>query len=259
MLLEETNTQAKSTHSIRVSAAIFVVVALVVIGIWYITRPEPEPVIPVPPTEATTELALVNSSQDSVLVYLTLSGYPAADSAIYVQNVNGIFGCTQTGLVGSFWIPSKDTVSYTSTKWFSGNVSFGAQPLNCTTTAWPTGVNPFEFNLNNGQESIDISAMGGVNCLLSVELIGGPQWQASPSHPDVRLFYNDSMWHNTGLIGVYPYGCTNCTNTEGKQPCQTPNERPNSEPICTPTRSANVHGGTVLVKFKGYTNTQICK
>jgi hypothetical protein len=204
-----------------------------------------------------TELTLVNNSQDSVLVYLTLSGYPASDT-VHVKDVNGIFGCTQSGLVGSFYLPATDSVSYTSTLWFSANVSFGSQPLNCTTTAWPTGVNPFEFNLNNNQESIDISAMGGVNCLLSVNLIGGPQWQASPSYPNVRYFYNDSMWKNTGLVGVYPYGCTNCTNTEGKQSCQSPNEQPNSKPICTPTRSANVHGGRVVVKFNGYTNYQIC-
>ena len=242
----------------RVSAAIFIVIALVVISIWYITRSKPEPVIPVPAQEQ-TKLSLVNTTKDTVLVYLTLSGYPAGDSLIYVQNVNSIFGCTQSGLVGSFTIPPYDTLSYTSSKWFSGNVSFGAQPMNCTTTAWPTGVNPFEFNLNDGQESIDISAMGGVNCILAVDLIGGPQWQASPSNPDVRSFHNDSMWKNTGLVGVYPYGCTNCTNDQGKQPCQTPSEKPNSEPICTPTRSANVRGGTVLVKFKGYTNTEICK
>lgn len=205
-----------------------------------------------------TQLTLVNNTKDSLLVYLTLSGYPAADT-IHVKNVNGIFGITESGLVGSFYLPAKDSVSYISTLWFSGNVSFGSQPLNCSTTAWPTGVNPFEFNLNNNQESIDISAMGGVNCLLTVDLIGGPEWQASPAYPDVRTFYNDSMWKNSNLIGVYPYGCTNCTNAQGKQACQTPNEQPNSKPICTPTRAAGVHGGNVRVAFIGYTNYQICK
>jgi hypothetical protein len=247
------------SHSMRVPAIIFIIVALVVLGIWFAvknSKHHDEPVI-IPAQK--TELTLVNNTKDSLLVFLTLSGYPVADSATYVQNVNGIFGCTQTGLVGSFYINPKDSVSYTSAKWFSGNVSFGAQPLNCFTTAWPTGVNPFEFNINNGQESIDISAMGGVNCLLQVDLVGGPQWQASPSYPNVRYFYNDSMWKNSELIGVYPYGCTNCTNTQGKQTCQTPNEQPNSKPICTPTRSAGVHGGLIRVTFLGYTNFQICK
>lgn len=205
-----------------------------------------------------TQLTLVNNTKDSLLVYLTLSGYPASDT-VHVKNVYGIFGITDSGLVGSFYIPAKDSVSYVSDLEFSANVSFGSQPLNCSTTAWPTGVNPFEFNLNCGQESIDISAMGGVNCLLSVDLVGGPQWQASPSYPDVRYFYNDSMYHNSELIGVYPYGCTNCTNTDGKQACQTPNEQPNTKPICTPTRAKDARGGNVRVSFLGYTNTQICK
>lgn len=207
---------------------------------------------------STTQLSVTNSTEDSVLVFLTLSGYPANDT-LHVKSVNNIFGIQDSGLVGSFYLQAGDTVSYTSTKWFSGNLGFGTQPINCTVTTWPTGTNPFEFNLNNNQESVDISAIGGVNCLLSVNLIGGPAWAATPTHPDVRFFYNDSMWQNSDLIGVYPYGCTNCTNTQGKDSCQTPNEKPNALPICNPTRAAYAHGGTVLVNFKGYTNTQICK
>ena len=205
-----------------------------------------------------TQLTLVNKTSDSVLVYLTLSGYPANDS-VHVKNVNGIFGIKDQGLVGSFYLQAKDSLSYISPKWFSGNVSFGSQPLNCFSEAWPTGVNPFEFNLNNNQESIDISSIAGINCLLDVVLIGGPDWQASPTYPNVRFFYNDSLMVNTGLIGVYPYGCTNCTDTAGKQACQTPAEEPDSIPICTPTRAAAEHGGRVVVKFLGYTNTYICK
>lgn len=201
-----------------------------------------------------TQLVVVNKGKDSVLVYLTLSGYPTNDS-VHVKDVFGIFGIKQHGLVGSFFLASGDSASYISTKWLSGNISFGGQPINCFSEAWLTGVNPFEFNLNNDQESIDISAMGGVNCILQVELIGGPKWQASSKYQDVRYFYNDSMWRNSELIGVYPYGCTNCTNTEGKQDCQTPNEKPNSEPICNPTRAKGAHGGTVRVSFLGYTNT----
>ena len=217
-----------------------------------------EVIITEPLETANTQLTLVNKTADSLLVYLTLSGYPASDT-LHVKSVNGIFGITESGLVGSFYLASKDSVSYTSKLWFSGNVSFGSQPLNCSTTAWPTGVNPFEFNLNCGQESIDISAMGGVNCLLEVNLVGGPEWQATPTYPDVRYFYNDSMWLNHGLLGVFPYGCTDCVDTLGKQACQTPAEAPNLTRICNPTRAAGVTGGRVVVKFLGYTNYQICK
>jgi hypothetical protein len=206
-----------------------------------------------------TELILVNSTKDSVLVWLTLSGYPAADSALYVQNVNGIFGITQTGLQGSFYLGSKDSVFYTSTTGLSGNIGFGTSPINCPTTTWPTGANIYEFNLNVPQESCDIGCVTGVNSLINVQLLGGPEWQASPAYPDVREIQNDSMYKNTNRVGVMPYGCTNCVNTDGKQPCQTPSETPSSTRICNPTRSAGVRGGQVIVTFKGYTNFQICK
>lgn len=206
-----------------------------------------------------TELRVYNDSPDSVLVYLTLSGYPASDSAEFVQNVNGIFGCSQTGLNGSFWLHAQDSVSYVSSTGFSGNLGFGAQPINCPEKAWPTGVNIFEFNLNEPQESLDISCMAGVNCILRTDLIGGPAWPASNLYPDPRVLQNDSMYMNTGLVGVYPYGCTNCTNTEGKQSCQYPTDRPNTAAICNPTRAAGDKGGIVKVTFLGYTNWQICK
>lgn len=202
-----------------------------------------------------TEMLIVNQSKDSVLVYLTLSGYPDSVAPLYVQNVNGIFGIADSGLVGSFYLQPNDTLSYLSPKMLSGNLCFGTQPLNCSTREWPTGTSFFEFNLNEPQESIDISCVGGVNSIIEVELIGGPNWVAN-IYDNVRKINNDSMYKNTNLVGVYPYGCTNCTNDEGKQPCQTPSEKPDSLPICTPTRAKGENGGKVLVKFKGYTNYQ---
>lgn len=214
-----------------------------------------EEVVSVNADSLNTTLAVYNATPDSVLVYLTLGG--GFDST-FVQDVNGIFGITDSGLVGSFYLPSQDTVFYQSSLKLSGNIGFGSQGLNCFTTSWPTGVNIFEFNLNEEQESIDISAVGGVNSIMNVQNIGGPVWAATPSFPNVRYFYNDTMWKNTDLVGVYPYGCTSCTDTVGKQACQTPNEKPSSHCICNPTRAAGERGGLVLLTFKGYTNTQIC-
>ena len=202
-----------------------------------------------------TTLAVYNGREDSVLVYLTLGG---GDDSTFVQDVKGIFGITQSGLVGSFYIQPGDTVFYQSSLKLSGNIGFGSQGVNCFTKEWPTGVNIFEFNLNEDQESMDISAMGGVNSLMVVQNIGGPMWAATPSFPDVRLYYNDTMWKNTNKLGVFPYGCTTCTDTIGKQACQTPNETPDSTRICNPTRAAGYRGGLVLLTFKGYTNTEIC-
>lgn len=206
-----------------------------------------------PVASLNTEMIIVNNTDDSVLVYLTLSGYNDSLAPQYVQNVDSVFGCTQTGLNGSFYLAGRDSVSYTSSKRFSGNVSFGSAPLNCPILSWPTGVNPFEFNLNVPQESIDISAVGGVNCLLSVNLIGGPNWVAA-QYTNVRTFYNDSMYKNTNLVGVFPYGCTNCVNDQGAEGCVTKPETPDSTHICNPTRAAGVKGGKVILTFNGFTN-----
>lgn len=201
-----------------------------------------------------TTLKIANDTHDSVLVYLTLG----SQDSTFVQNVNGIFGITQTGLVGSFYLHSKDTVSYTSTLQFSGNIGFGSQGINCPDSIWKTGVNIFEFNLNENQESVDISAMGGVNSFMGVDLIGGPDW-ATTNYPNVRKIVNDTMYANTNRVGVYPFKCTNCTDTIGSAACTQKAETPNSSAICNPTRAAGVRGGTVLLLFKGYTNWQICK
>jgi hypothetical protein len=201
-----------------------------------------------------TELKLVNSSDDTVLVYTTLSGYAGKEKKEFVQDVNGIFGMQQMGLVGSFNLAPNDSVSYISKLKFSGNLSFGTQPLNCPDSIWRQGVNLFEFNVNEPQESIDISCIAGVNCILRADLMGGPNWMATNSFPDVRYMQNDSIYKNTNLVGVFPYGCTNCINTEGKQDCQSPSETPDSTRICNPTRAKNKRGGTIRVNFMGYTN-----
>lgn len=200
-----------------------------------------------------TELLVVNSSNDSVLVFLTLSGYNGKLKKEYIQDVKGIFGIKGSGLSGNFYLHSGDTARYTSVKRFSANVGFGTAPINCPTTIWQNGANIFEFNLNVPQESCDIGCVTGVNSIINVKLIGGSNWVASNNYPNVREIENDSMYKNTNRVGVMPYGCTNCVNTDGKQPCQTPSETPDSARICNPTRSAGKRGGKVIVNFKGYT------
>jgi hypothetical protein len=202
-----------------------------------------------------TIFKITNSTQDSVLVYLTLGG--GADTT-FLANVNGVFGITQSGLVGSFYLQPNDTLSYTPTLKLSGNIGFGTQGINCPDSTWKTGVNIFEFNLNEPQESLDISAMGGVNSIMNVKLIGGPAW-ATTNYPDVRSIQNDTMYANTNKVGVYPFKCTDCTDTLGSANCTQKAEKPSSAAICNPTRALDQVGGVVLLTFKGYTNWQICK
>jgi hypothetical protein len=204
---------------------------------------------PVKPTN--TSFEIVNTTSDSVLMFLTINA--PADST-WVQGVNGIFGINETGLQGSVWVQPNDTLKYTPTLTFSGNISFGTAPQNCPSEKWYDGVNIFEWSVNvpkGSNEGLDISCMAGVNCIMRVDLIGGAEWLANGKK--VTSIQNKEMWHNTGIYGVFPYGCTNCTNTNGKQPCQTPNEEPNTEPICTPTRKTDAKGGLIRISFKGYT------
>jgi len=207
---------------------------------------------PVDPTFSNTGFEVVNSTNDSVQMFLTINS--PADST-WVQSVDGIFGIPSgSGLQGSVWLQPNDTLSYTPTLQFSGNIAFGTGPLNCPSQDWVTGVNIFEWSVNvpeGSNEGLDLSCVAGVNCIMCIDLVGGPDWLANGK--SIRTIENKDMWHNTGIYGVFPYGCTNCTNTEGKQECQTPNETPNTDKICTPTRAINEKGGLIRITFKGYT------
>ena len=235
---------------------ITLVVILILVGCLYfkVVKPTPKDIIATSNQQNTT-LQITNATKDSVLVYLTLGG---GDDGTFLQNVNGVFGITQSGLVGSFYLHSKDTLSYTSTLKLSGNIGFGSQGINCPNSTWVTGVNIFEFNLNEPQESLDISAMGGVNSIMGVDLIAGPNWGVT-GNLDVRHCQNDTMYKNADHIGVYPFKCTDCTDTLGSASCTQIAETPNKTAICNPTRSKDQRGGIVLLTFKGYTNWQICK
>jgi len=202
-------------------------------------------------TFSNTGFEIVNTTKDSVLMYLTIN--KPADST-WVKNVNGIFGINSSQLRGSVWVQPNDTLKYIPTLSFSGNVSFGTPPQNCPTEQFVNGINILEWSVNvpkGSNEALDLSCVAGVNCIMKIDLIGGSDWIANGK--SVRSIENKKMWNNTGIYGVFPYGCTNCTDTDGKQLCQTPNEKPNTEKICTPTRNTNEKGGTIRISFFGYT------
>ena len=202
-------------------------------------------------TFSNTGFEIVNTTKDSVLMYLTIN--KPTDST-WVQNVDGIFGINSSQLRGTIWVQPNDTLKYNPTLCFSGNVSFGTPPQNCPTDQFVNGINLFEWSVNvakGSNEALDLSCVAGVNCIMKIDLIGGADWIANGK--SVRSIKNKEMWHNTSIYGVFPYGCTNCTNTNGKQLCQSPNENPNTEKICTPTRNTNEKGGKIRISFLGYT------
>lgn len=204
-------------------------------------------------SKSTTVLTVKNQNpNDTVEVYLTLNGGDG-----YVSDVNGIFGITSSNdTQGSFYLLPKDSVTYTAPvgKAFSGNISFWSPPLNCPFE----GTTLFEFTLNNSlidsnsQETIDISCVAGVTCIGSFDLNGGGAWGDNYQSNDIKHFQNDSLYHNTGISGVFPYGCTNCINTEGAPVCNnSPSQfaNPNLNKICNVQRNAKNSGGNVIISY----------
>lgn len=214
------------------------------------TTPVPDPIT----------LSVSNASLDTVDVWLTLSVFEDSTTASkYVQQVDGIFGMTGSEPFGSFKVAPGDTLSYTPGKAISGNLCFGTQPLNCPNDLWPHATNIFEFALNNNlapasQETVEISCVSGVNSLMEGYLVG-PGWTVTTGIDTVRRFENGPFGDNRKRYGVFPTGCTDCTDQDGAPSCAfpLPFEKPNTSKICLLQRPATIGGGKVYCTFKNYT------
>jgi hypothetical protein len=205
-----------------------------------------------------TKVAVTNSDSLPIVAYLTLSG-----GAGYVSDVKGVFGIVTTGLQGCFTIQPNDTIFYTTPykKALSGNLTFGTPPLNCATEQFPNGINLFEITLNNGhtvpkaQETIDISCVAGVNAIAELSMKGGGNWVATTGIDSVTSIYNDTLYGNYELIGVFPYGCDNCTSSSNPPDCpdHKPYAKAQPSPTCNISRNAKEDsGGLVLIEFIRY-------
>jgi hypothetical protein len=205
-----------------------------------------------------TQLVIRNASKKPVTVWITLGATPGC-----LQDVTQIpYVTSGTGLVGSFVLNSKQvTAAYApAVLGFNANLSFNTQPLNCPCDAMPYGVNLFEFIINNGfqpagsQETVDISCVAGVNCIIMAEL-SGATWNAGPTQPNVTKIQNGVPPTNTGKVGVYPFGCDTCTSITAPPSCPSqpwPYETPQTDAICNVQRDATGPcGGIVKVTYLG--------
>jgi hypothetical protein len=210
----------------------------------------------------TTILELENASNETVQVYLTLGATPGC-----VRNVADIPFVTNVvhALQGWFELAPGGAVSYVTPQslGLNGNFAFGAPPINCPTEAFPNGVNLAEFILNNGyqgtgaQETIDISAVAGVNAKLEFSMKGGGAWNAGPTVPLVTQFENKGLNDNSGQVGVFPYGCDDCTQSVSPPQCDgSPTPPPygscQTAAICNVQRDASTAGGVVSITFRGF-------
>jgi hypothetical protein len=210
----------------------------------------------------TTKLELHNATDTDVTAYITLGATSGCvqDVALVTlsdgQSINKLFP-----LMGTINLAAKKTIELTAPvgMGFNGNFSFNTPPLNCPTPEFQFGVNLAEFIINNwfqpnGQETVDNSCVAGANAFIRFEL-SADDWTTNGGTITVKSFMNTVWSQNTGLIGVYPYGCDNCTASVSPPSCvgQQP-QFVNKEPICNVQRSAlSNQGGTVRVVFNGMT------
>lgn len=208
-----------------------------------------------------THLKLSNVTDSPVLAYLTLGATPGCVQDVATVTVSdGIIINKLYPLQGNFMLPAKTTVSLTAPEGlgFNGNFSFGTPPLNCPCPDWPEGVALAEFIINNGfqvngQETVDISCVCGANAYLGFDL-SSDDWTTNGGAIQVKKIRNGTRYENTGLVGVYPYGCDNCTASSSPPSCvgQQP-QNVNEFPICNVQRLASQPGGVVHVLFEGFT------
>lgn len=208
-----------------------------------------------------TKLKLSNNSTSPVLAYITLGATPGCVQDVALLTVNdGIVINKLYPLMGNFILPANLTVTIDAPDGlgFNGNFSFGTPPLNCPCPDWPEGVALAEFIINNGfqvggQETVDISCVCGANAFLGFDL-SSDDWSANGGAISVKKIFNSTRYQNTGLVGVYPYGCDNCTASDSPPSCvgQQP-QFANDLPICNVQRPASSPGGVVRVIFEGFT------
>lgn len=208
-----------------------------------------------------TKLKLTNDSSSPVLTYLTLGATPGCIQEVGQITVSdGIVINQLYPLQGNFVLPANLTVELTAPEGlgFNGNFSFGTPPLNCPCKDWQEGVSLAEFIINNGfqvggQETVDISCVCGSNAYLGFDL-SSDDWSANGGEISVKEIRNSTRFDNTGRVGVYPYGCDNCTASFAPPDCVgLQPQNANALPICNVQRPSNAPGGVVRVIFYGFT------
>lgn len=218
--------------------------------------------------EKGTYLQVRNDYDSSVKVYVTLGAIEGC-----IQNVLDIPFVEDTvpgqrGLQGVFILkPGDSTVLFNSgSLGFNGVISFNYSPDNCADyIRYPNGLNQFEFMINNDfqpgqpQESIDISCVHGVNCVIRVNLLTDKFFNAGPLFPKVQSFVNSLNRNKIGLVGVYPYGCDTCTMWKSPPSCIPLPQIPQKEKICQIQRDAANKGGIIRVIYLGNTEPLLTK
>lgn len=209
-----------------------------------------------------TRILLTNGTHTPVLTYITLGATEGCIQEVsgLTFSDKGIEIIVDAPLMGHFILNANTSFYINTTKGlgFNGNITFNTPPLNCKTPEFPFGVNTAEFIVNNGfqdgnpQETIDNSCVAGANSIIKFN-VSAADWAANYGKISVQTFMNDVWDKNTEIVGVYPFGCDDCTSSVSPPSCvglQPQNS--NKEPICNVQRDAKSNdGGKVEIVFMG--------
>jgi hypothetical protein len=209
-----------------------------------------------------TSLQIRNDYDSAVVVYVTLGAVSGCIQSVLdlpfgVDTVPGA-----KGLQGTFILQAHDSTAVfnSDSVGFNGVISFGYAPDNCPSPRYQLGLNQFEFMINNSfqegnpQESINISAVHGVNCVIrcNVETDSLEVFNAGPDYPVVQSFANTLNRSQVGLIGVYPYGCDVCTASVAPPNCIPVPQPAQKKAICQVQRPAKKgNSGLITVIYLG--------
>lgn len=205
---------------------------------------------------AITEMVIENRDTADVVVYMTLGG--GYDTSKWIQNVKGIFGIKDSGLVGRFVLKGGERRMYHSLgKAISGQFCFNGQAYQCLADSQYTGSTLTEFCLNNSgtvenaQETVDISCVAGVSYLAEINMCGGGIWTANYTGYDTIVqVKNDIFGRNANRAGVYPVGCDDCDSSVAPPKCVIgKGELPSKHAICQVQRNASKSGGCVTFVY----------
>jgi hypothetical protein len=201
-----------------------------------------------------TTIKLSNESQYDVLTYITLGATEGcvqdvtklkfSDPEITIKKEIPLRGYFNQKAKTSTYVEAPEGMG------FNANISYNSPPQNCSSHDFPNGINLAEFIVNNpfqgiyGQETIDISCVAGANAKVKFTMTADDWTSDYGSITKIKSFENNEWDNNAGLVGVFPYGCDNCTSSDnppscvGKQP-----EYVNKKPICNVQRPCEKNDG----------------
>jgi len=215
---------------------------------------------------ATTALTVKNDYTSRIEVWVSLGEKDPRSSIPVVADVRN--------LITPSWSPIRLIGSDPKLGFFRlqpGVSATLAQPTGYGIVCWltykfpPTECNPLvgappreaptavDLKLNSGIEMVHIDCIGGINACWHMDFVGGQQWNSVAGI--VTEVENKAFGSNRGQVGVFPYGCDECTSSQDPPPCIEPgvdNEPPQTSQVCYVWRSGldSPGGGEVRVVFK---------